>query len=102
MPLRPTSVPTMCKGHDRFGALRLDPPRRGPAAVAMDQPGGAVCVERRPQPPDLSLGQSEQISRLARPQIALAEAIEDPCPSLLAGAHRDRLHVRRLTKSLIS
>jgi hypothetical protein len=80
----------------------LDPSRRGSAAVAVDQAGRAISLEGRSQSPDLPFGQPEQTGRLGRRQLAPSESIEDPRSALLDRAHRDRLHLRRLTKSLIS
>jgi hypothetical protein len=81
---------------------RLDPSRGGSPAIAVDQARRSVHLEGRPQPPDLPLGQPEQTGRLRRGQFMAFESIEDPRSPLLDRAHRDRLHLRRLTKSLIS
>ncbi len=78
-------------------------PARRPVAVAMDEAGRPVALERRPQPPDLALGQPERPGRLDHRQFMLQDPGQYPCSALLLGGHRDRrLHSRRLTKSLTS
>ena len=91
---------------------KLDDPRphagtelaaRRAAAVAVDQPGRALALERHPQAPELPLGYVEGRGTCGHCQLTRQDPRQDPGPSLLGRGHRDRLlHLRRLTESLCS
>jgi hypothetical protein len=77
-----------------------DPVPAGPAPVGVDEPGRTRYPEPRQQAPEMALRTPE--CRVPGRQLARDDAGHGQGSTLLGDRHRDRLHRRRLTKSLNS
>ena len=87
--------------HPSAGGL-VQVARGSPPPVAVDEPCRPMREECPAQPPGLALRESHQQRRFADLYLAGNEAGQDVRALLVAAGHRDRLHLWRLTKSLIS
>jgi hypothetical protein len=79
-----------------------DPVPARPAPVGVDEPGRTRRPEPRQQAPEMALGTPECRGRVPGCQFARDDAGQGQRSTLLGDRHRDRLHRRRLTKSLNS
>jgi hypothetical protein len=78
------------------------PARRGPPAVAVDEPRRALLAEPALEPPDRPLREAQESGRLGDHQRACHDSCQNHRPPLFFDRHRDLPHLGRLTKSLSS